>query len=120
MSYSQTTANLGLPQFQTSDIPTWDDVNAAFALVDVLVGAIAPKYDETDTYNEGDIVQHAGGLFKANQDISVAEQWTPAHWTAIVVADNLENTDLSNFVKYDANAGTGLTAGQYAKLVVNS
>lgn len=118
MSATQTTTNLGLPQFQSSDCPTWDDVNAAFAIIDLLAGSIAPKFDATKTYEAGDIVQHNGSLFKANKQHT--GNWTTADFDSLLISDNLEQTDLTNFVKYDATAANGLTAAQYAKLVVNS
>lgn len=118
MSATQTTTNLGLPQFQSSDYPTWDDINAAFAIIDVLAGAIAPKFDATETYGAGDIVQHEGGLYKANKSHTGA--WASADFDAMLISNNLEQTDLTNFVKYDSTAVNGLTAAQYAKLVVNS
>lgn len=118
MSATQTTTNLGLPQFQSSDYPTWDDINAAFAVIDVLAGAIAPKFDATATYSEGNIVQHEGGLYKANK--SHTGEWAAADFGSMLISSNLEQTDLTNFVKYDSNAANGLTAAQYAKLVVNS
>ena len=118
MSATQTTTNLGLPQFQSNDYPTWDDVNAAFAIIDVLAGAIAPKFDATETYGSGDIVQYNGALYKANKQHTGA--WVAADFDPLVISENLEQTDLTNFVKYDATAANGLTAAQYAKLVVNS
>jgi hypothetical protein len=118
MSATQTTTNLGLPQFQSSDYPTWDDINGAFAIIDVLAGAIAPKFNAASTYAKGDIVQYEGGLYKANK--SHTGQWSASDFDAIIIANNLEQTDLTNFVKYDSQAANGLTAAQYAKLVVNS
>lgn len=118
MSATQTTTNLGLPQFQSSDYPTWDDVNAAFAIIDLLAGSIAPKFDATQTYAAGDIVQYQGSLYKANK--SHTGEWAAADFDSLLISNNLEQTDLTNFVKYDSTAVNGLTAAQYAKLVVNS
>lgn len=118
MSATQTTTNLGLPQFQSSDYPTWDDVSTAFAIIDLLAGSIAPKFDATETYSAGDIVQYEGSLYKANKSHTGA--WAAADFDSLVISNNLEQTDLTNFVKYDATAANGLTAAQYAKLVVNS
>lgn len=118
MSATQTTTNLGLPQFQSTDYPTWDDMNAAFAIIDVLAGSIAPKFNPATTYAEGAIVQYEGGIYKANK--AHTGDWTAADFDALVISNNLEQTDLTNFIKYDATAANGLTAGQYAKLVVNS
>lgn len=118
MSATNTTLNLGLPQWSAGDIPTWDEVNTAFAKVDSIVGAIAPKYDATATYSKGDIVQYNGGFYKAKANTS-AEVWTPAHWDTLIISEQLESTDLTNFVKYDATNGTGLTNAQFTKLAIN-
>lgn len=118
MSATQTTTNLGLPQFQSYDYPTWDDINSAFAIIDLLAGSIAPKFDSTETYSTGDIVQYQGSLYKANRTHTGA--WAAGDFDSLVISSNLEQTDLTNFVKYDSNAVNGLTARQYAKLVVNS
>lgn len=118
MSATQTTTNLGLPQFQSSDYPTWDDINAAFAVIDMLAGSIAPKFDAIETYSKDSIVQYSGKLYKANKEHTGA--WVAADFDPVLVSENLEQTNLTNFVKYDATAANGLTAAQYAKLVVNS
>ena len=121
MSYTQSTNNLGLPQFQTNDVPTWGDINTAFALIDVLVGAIADKYDATSTYDEGDIVQYEGGLYKAKEDITVAEAWDTTHWDAILLTTEMKDvTDLTDFVKVDLTSGAGISTNQYAHLTVVS
>lgn len=122
MSYSQSTTNLGLPQFQSSDIPTWGDVNTAFALLDVLVGAIAPKFDATSTYSKDDYVQHEGAIYKAKADISIAGSFDPNEWDAVIVTTAMQDTqaDLTNCVKVDLTSGTGITANQYAHLTVVS
>ena len=121
MSATQFTPNLGLPQFQTNDIPTWGDINSAFLLVDTLVGAIAPKYDATATYEVGDYVQHEGGIYKCNTDISVAEAWDSTHWDAVVITTVMQDSvDLTDFVKVDLTSGTGVSTNQYAHLTVVS
>lgn len=120
MAFTNVTTNLGLPQFTSSDIPTWADINNAFALIDVLAGAIASKYDATATYTEGAIVQHEGGLYKAKADISTAEEWTASHWDSFILSQHLENTDLTNFVKVDLTNGAGITSNQYSHLTVVS
>lgn len=42
MSYSQTTPNLNLPQFQSTDKPTWEDINSALLAIDTFAGTISP------------------------------------------------------------------------------
>ena len=122
MAYSQSTNNLGLPQFQNSDIPTWGDLNTAFALIDAVVGALAPKYDATATYSEGDYVQHEGGIYKAKADISVAEAWDATHWDAVVITTAMQDVpvSLAGVVKVDLTSGTGVTANEYAHFTVLS
>ena len=119
MSYSQSTANLGLPQFQTSDIPKWEDINAAFALIDTVVGALSPKFDEATAYSQGDYVQHEGAIYKAKGAVTAGE-FDPTDWDSVVITTVMQDTaDLTNVVKYDAN-GTGITATQYAHLTIVS
>lgn len=53
--------------------------------INQMLANFAPVYDETATYSKDDVVTYNGQLYKANQDISVAEAWDSTHWTAIVV-----------------------------------
>lgn len=41
MSYSNETQYYDLPQFASSDIPTWDDINTAFSIIDTALHNIA-------------------------------------------------------------------------------
>ena len=50
----------------------------------------ADEYDPNATYSSGDLRIHDNILHKANQDISVAEPWTPAHWDATTIAAELK------------------------------
>ena len=119
MSYSQSTANLGLPQFQSSDVPVWADINAAFALIDTVVGALAPKFDATDTYSQGDYVQHEGQIYKAKGAVTAGD-FDPSDWDSVVITTVMQDSaDLTNVVKYDPN-GTGITSNQYAHLTIVS
>lgn len=52
--------------------------------------SIAAQYDETNTYSVGDVVSRYDSLYRCNTDISVAEQWTPAHWTATSIDAELK------------------------------
>lgn len=119
MSSTNYTSNLHLPQYESSDIPTWADISAAFAVIDVLAGAIAPVFSTSSPYAKGAIVQHEGGLFKAKNAVT-AGTWNASDWDSLIVSENLESSDLTNFVKYDSAAGPGLTAAQYAKLKINA
>ena len=53
--------------------------------INQMLANFAPVYDATATYSKDDVVTYNGQLYKANQDISVAEAWDSTHWTAIVV-----------------------------------
>ena len=114
MTYSD---NLGLPIVGANDTVSWDYVNAIIAAVDAMAGALAQKFDSTDTYAQGEIVQYEGALYKAKGAVAAGD-FDPADWDALIVANQLESTDLTNFVKYDATNGTGLTNGQLVKLAI--
>ena len=54
---------------------------------------IADAYDSTSPYEVGDYVIYENLLYKCNTAISVAEEWTPAHWTETVVTDEFAPQD---------------------------
>lgn len=64
---------------------------------DTLKGAInqegavnlAPAYSNAATYNVGDLCTYQGKLYCCNTQISTAEDWTPAHWTATNMASDV-------------------------------
>lgn len=85
MSYSNQTQYYNLPQFASSDVPTWEDVNAAFLAIDTALHAIS----------------EASGISSAQ-------------------AQALIDASITDFVKYDATNGTGVTSAQYSKLMINS
>lgn len=58
--------------------------------VNDVAGLSADEYDPNATYSSGDLRIHDNILHKANQDISVAEAWTPAHWDATTIAAELK------------------------------
>lgn len=54
------------------------------------VGSIVARpYSSSLTYTAGDYCTNNGSLYKANQDISTAEEWTASHWTQIVMGDEV-------------------------------
>lgn len=61
---------------------------------DTLKGAInkegaanlAPAYSNAATYNVGDLCTYQGTLYSCSTQISTAEDWTAAHWTATNMA----------------------------------
>ena len=56
--------------------------------------SIADDYSNTKTYSIGDYCFHDGTLYRCITDISVAENWTAAHWQEAVLSDDV--TDLKN------------------------
>lgn len=50
----------------------------------------ADAYNPDSTYAAGAYCIYDNVLYKANQDISVAEPWTPAHWDATTIAAELK------------------------------
>lgn len=120
MSASNTTLNLGLPQFGTNDVPTWEDINTAFAKIDAIVGDIAPVFSTSSTYDVGDYVQYNGGFYKCKVAVSQAGEWDATDWDAVVITTAMQDaqTDLANCVKVDMTNGTGITSAQYSHLTV--
>ena len=120
MSATTYTTNLHLPQYADSDVPTWGDINTAFASIDAIVGAIAPVFDATQTYAVGDYVQYQGGFYKCKTAIDVPAAWDGTKWDAVIITTAMQDaeTDLTNCVKVDMTSGTGITSTQYAHLTV--
>lgn len=64
---------------------------------DTLKGAInqegaanlAPAYSNAATYNVGDLCTYQGTLYSCVTQISTAEDWTAAHWTAVNVSSEI-------------------------------
>lgn len=65
---------------------------AANAAAEALAAAanLAPEYDATKTYAVGDYVLYEGGLYICDTEITTAEAWTPAHWTAVKLAPEVK------------------------------
>lgn len=74
------------------DLPTIEDVTPS-AIGALLAIAAAAAYSPSSTYSEGDYCTYQGQLYKANQDISTAEPWTAAHWTATSIMAELDALD---------------------------
>ena len=86
---------------------------------------LAPAYSSSATYDEGDLCTHSGDLYQANQDISVAEAWTAAHWTAVDVETLLNGmkTSISSLVQAtdtDPGEGADMPAGCELLIVYES
>ena len=56
---------------------------------------IAAEYSEEATYHTGDICISGGNLYKAKQDINVAEAFTAGHWEEITIGQELTSLETS-------------------------
>lgn len=59
-----------------------------------LMAAFAPTYSNSALYAKGAYAWYNGVLYKAVVDISTAESFTSAHWTAAVICDDLSRIGL--------------------------
>lgn len=61
-------------------------------------GVVASAYSAAKTYKVGDYVLYNSNLYRCTTAITTAEAWTAAHWTQIVLADDVTDlkTDLQN------------------------
>ena len=68
-------------------------------------GVVASAYSSSKTYKVGDYVIHNSNLYRCITAITTAEAFTAAHWTQIVLADDVSDlkTDL-NGVSYALSA----------------
>lgn len=69
---------------------TGDRLTAAETDISTLRGTIANEY-AIQTYAVGDYCYHDGLLYRCNTEISVGEEWTSSHWTAVDVMPELNN-----------------------------
>lgn len=73
---------------------------------------IAPEYSPNNPYSVGDYVVQSDKLYKCISAIESAEEWTAAHWTQVLMGE--EVSDLNNALKtgrYDINFEYTLTQG---------
>lgn len=72
---------------------TWEIVGPEITSTrfDSIDDMIAPEYSPTETYNVGDYVVQSDHLYRCISTIETAEEWTPEHWTAAKVADEVSD-----------------------------
>ena len=68
----------------------------------LILANFAPLYDETATYEVGDLVVYQETLFVCKSDIETAEVWNEEHWDAVDVAELLADK------QDEISAGTGI------------
>lgn len=76
----------------------YNPVNDTWSKVGSPMFAFAEEYSAESVYAIGEYCIKDGALYKANQAITTAEEWTEAHWTETSVATELEaiSTTLQN------------------------
>lgn len=85
-------------------------------------GVVASAYSASATYKVGDYVIHNSNLYRCTIAITTAEAFTAAHWTQIVLADDVSDlkTDLEditdNIVIHDFKSGYITTSGSTADI----
>ena len=83
--------NLKMPSGQ--DAPDVEDFNTNAEIIDTVLKAhsdnTADEYSPDETYTAGRLVIQNNALWKAKQDISVPEPWTPDHWDPTTLAAEL-------------------------------
>lgn len=62
-------------------------------------GVVASAYSASSTYAVGDYVIHDGNLYRCTTAITTAEAFTAAHWTQVVLGDDVSNlkSDLNSY-----------------------
>lgn len=80
----------------TSAVPSYSEIlstyDAMVAATAVANAAIAPTYEDlTFPVVKGELCNYNGGLYRAKQDISSSEDWTPGHWETTTFGTELSN-----------------------------
>jgi hypothetical protein len=71
------------------------------AVADVNNVQIASEYDDTATYAYGAYCIKDGVLYRCTTAISVAEAWTVAHWTAVMVTGEYKRVRIMTKAQFD-------------------
>ena len=106
--------------------------NVAYRRASNAITDLAATYSNSKTYSKGDYCTAYEKLYRANVDISTAEEWTSAHWDEVALADEInsdnasQSTDISTLktnvgnlksdigIVEDTNSAThAITSGQY-------
>lgn len=87
-------------------------------------GVVASAYSSSKTYKVGDYVLHNSNLYRCTTAITTAEAFTAAHWTQIVLADDVSDlkTDLEKATDSKApqfTNGAWINTGSTIGAVVN-
>lgn len=77
-------------------------------------GVVADAYSSSKTYKVGDYVLHNSNLYRCTTAITTAEAFTAAHWTQIVLANDVSDlkTDFNDITEQTRNLNN-VDMGQY-------
>lgn len=78
-------------------------VSGLKASVSEILRSMADPYDPTHTYTTGQLVMNDGRLYRALVDITAPEAWTPAHWQAVDLEDEITQLRAELAQKYSAS-----------------
>ena len=73
----------------------------AGAVADLNNIQIANEYDDTSTYDYGDYCIYEGVLYRNIVAITVAEAWTVAHWTSVMVTGEYKRVRIMTKAQFD-------------------
>ncbi len=62
-------------------------------------GVVASAYSAAKTYKVGDYVLYNSNLYRCTTAITTAEAWTAAHWTQVVLADDVSDVKTDLFLE---------------------
>ena len=68
---------------------TTADIEALKASVSEILRSMADPYDPAHTYTAGQLIMYDGRLYRALVDITTPEAWTPEHWQAVDLEDEI-------------------------------
>lgn len=110
--------NLKMPSGQ--DAPDVEDFNTNAEIIDTVLKAhsdnTADEYSPDETYTAGRLVIQNNALWKAKQDISVAETWTPDHWDPTTLAAELSSLN-SRIMTKEFSTSKSLAAGEQGSVL---
>lgn len=112
--------NLKMPSGQ--DAPDVEDFNTNAEIIDTVLKAhsdnTADEYSPNETYTAGRLVIQNNALWKAKQDISVAETWTPDHWDPTTLAAELSSLNSRTPKVFRVGTAAGLKNGDMLILAI--
>ena len=82
------------------------DVTALETKVDALSADVSDAYNPASTYLKGDYCIYNNTLYRCTTEITTAEAWNAAHWTATTVAKEIKNRTLF-YQAQGVSAGSG-------------